>query len=1487
MNTSLYGDIIEIGPDGQPITPTLILANRNGEKKGAITNVKAFTDTDNFNEAAEITFDVYKTVDNKKCEFWDDIKDFRLIYIPHRDSNIFNPWYELKVDMDENDATVKHCIGTHLHESELSQLTLNNIEINSEDDIMRDDYVPTVLYNPDKPEGSLLHRILKDKAGHYTIWHVDPSIAKLQRTFSWDGVYITDAFNDIAEEIECLFKFGESLDDDGKIHRTISVYDLDDQCSDCGERGTFKKGCCTKCGSTNINPGYGSDSGIFINHENFADEISYSSNKDEVKNCFYLKAGDDLMTATVRNLSPTGSSYIWYLNDSTRNDMSTTLRNKLDAYDKKCAEYSDTKQMNISEQMIKDYNALITKYQVYDKELKTVSYPIKGYSSMIGLYYEALDLYYLLQTSLAPASDEGAKITAEEEIKKLTVENLSPIGIQNASKSSLATINTAIENYVKVYINTGLYRITVKNNSYSNMVWKGTISLDNYSNEGNSDDDKATTPELTLQISEAKPDYLKSQIEKAMKKGDPDAIGTLGLFKITDKTEFKKKLAFYSVDNLNELAKINRSCLDILIEKGTADPSDECYESIYLPYYNKSLWLEDELKEREAEVTKLQGDKENPTGLLDIIDKLRTSIINELNLQKYLADECWIEFCSFRRDDIYQNDNFISDGLSDQELIDQAKEFRKNAEKEIEKSATLQNTITCNLNNLLLVCEKENANIITLDGVYIVTDDQKYLIADRRTFSPIIHNFEVGNWIHVEIDETIYKLRLTSYKIDYDNLQTLNVEFSDVICSSNYFSDTQSILSKAQSIATSYNSTKRQANKGETANKQLSLMVDEGLSLTNKKIVSAANNQSMLLDETGMLMREKNEFGDGYSMEQTKVINHGIYYTNDNWKTVQTGLGKFMHYDPDVGEYVEDYGLIAHKIVGDIILGNEVKIYNDSGSLKMTDEGFVFSNSSTGNKFVVNPKNDKKMVCISNKKEDTLWIDDTGLLHVNGDGAGLDLSFNKSITGIDNRLSENGDIGMKIKANSEGLEIVTNDLKDDGKIGSKIIANAEGIKVITESLGDDGDVGSKIIANARQIQTVVGRLDENGDIGTQLTSFKQTQDAINLSFQKKTDENGNEKNEYDIISSINVNESGVQIQGDKINLVGTITANSYFVINDDGTMSCKGGKIGGWTIGEDGLTCEWGNTTEGGNKVYILNGSNTNHDFLVVYDKKNNNWPFFVRANGYVFAQNCSISGNITATTLNLNTDSNYYVGEVLSAYKNPNGNDTYLCIGKGVNGISFKGQIADGSDSVSILDGHIHCNSMECKTLYTTAGIQMSGAYFIYMNGRRTLQCSRDNDIWIGGNKDDAAAGNCYIVVKNVYKTSSGSNTSLSDERFKTDISSIPNAEEFIMNLSPKIYKFTDGTSNRYHTGFLAQDVKNTMDNTIGDFGVFVRYTFNEETPIDENNPDTYICGLRYEELMAPHIQVTQNHQRKILELENKVEKLSKEIQELRSNGI
>lgn len=980
MNTSLYGGLIEISPDGQPITPDLVLSYRGGTKQGIIHNVQSLTNANALVETAEISFDVYKEIDGVECQLWDDIRDFRLVYIPHLDTSTFNPWYELSVEVDENDCTIKHCHGVHLQEAELGQLTLNGVEINTEDDIARDDYSPTIIYDPKNPEASALDRILKDKASHYTIVHVDSSIANLQRTFSWDGSSIKDAFDDIANEVECLFKYGEYTNNDGKIHRTISVYDLNDRCMECGERGSFTTKVCPKCGSANINYGYGTDSGIFLSHENFAGDITYSSNKDSVKNCFRLVAGDDLMTATIRNINPSGSQYIWYLSDSVRADMSHALQDKLKAYDTEYESYSTEKQIDIPSTVISEYNALINKYKLYDDTLTNIKYPIIGYSALTDVYYSALNFYSLLKTTLAPASEHGEKTTAAKELTKLTTNTLSPLGIQNAEISSSATVTSAVQNYAKVFIDTSLYRITAKCNTYEAKVWKGTITLTGYSD----DEDTATSAVLTVYVSDATPDFIKCQIEKAMKKNNVDATGTVALFKKSE-SEFKQALSFYSVDNLNILASIARGCLDILIQQGVADPANELYSSMYLPYYNRSVWIQDELREREAEVLKLRGTRSNPDGVLDYIEKQRQAIANKLDLRSYLGETLWVEFCSFRRDDTYQNDNFISDGLSDTELIAQAKEFIKNAEREIVKSATLQHTISCNLNNFLLVKEQDVEEspvpIVTLDGIHIITHDQLYLVKGNATFSPLLVNFEVGNWVHIEIDGVVYKLRLTSYKIDYDNLDKLDVEFSDVTYGLDYMSDTQSILAQAQSMATSYSMVQHQANKGNNANKQIMDMVENGLNLTNKRIVNAADNQNMVVDESGLLMREKNEFGDDYSAEQTKIINHGFYYTNDGWKTVKTGLGKYIYYDPETGTYKEDYGIIAHKIVGNIILGNELGIYNTSGSVKIDQNGMTITADASDT--------NKDLFTLQRKNEDGsytkyVYVDDDGNIKING-----------------------------------------------------------------------------------------------------------------------------------------------------------------------------------------------------------------------------------------------------------------------------------------------------------------------------------------------------------------------------------------------------------------------------------------------------------------------------------------------------------------------
>ena len=189
--------------------------------------------------------------------------------------------------------------------------------------------------------------------------------------------------------------------------------------------------------------------------------------------------------------------------------------------------------------------------------------------------------------------------------------------------------------------------------------------------------------------------------------------------------------------------------MDILIQQGVADPENELYTSMYLPYYNRSVWIQDELREREAEVLKLRGTRSNPDGVLDYIEKQRQAIANKLDLRTYLGESLWVEFCSFRRDDTYQNDNFISDGLSDTELITQAKEFVKNAEREIIKSATLQHTISCNLksvnigdqcsqiigiyyptqiDNFVKIVEGQKFYGRYMDDSYVISQSREYLV---------------------------------------------------------------------------------------------------------------------------------------------------------------------------------------------------------------------------------------------------------------------------------------------------------------------------------------------------------------------------------------------------------------------------------------------------------------------------------------------------------------------------------------------------------------------------------------------------------------------------------------------------------------------------------------------------------------------------------------------------------------------------------------
>lgn len=941
---------------------TFVLATKNGDKISNITNVTDIVTKHAMNSYSEFSFNAHKELNRNTLRCWNDIKDFKLMWIPEWDM-----WFETYVEIDEENEDIKKVTGKSLGEAELSQIMLYNIEINTETDISRDDYkIPTTFYNPDHPEASLVNR-LTEKAPHYRFAHIDISLMNIQRTFTFDKKSIYDALKEVAEELNCLFVFGCGSDANGKPERTISVYDLEANCKDCGHRDTFVDKC-PKCGSTNVTNGYGEYTNVFISRDNLVEEVTYTTDADSVKNCFKLTAGDDLMTAAIRSCNPNGSDYIYYFSDVVRSDMSEQLQEKLSAYDKLYEEYQKTHNFDIDSSFVNNYNAIVTKYIKYDDSLKKIESPITGYPKLMRTYFDTIDMVQFLKNKLMPnitKPDNSAKSQGE-----YLMENLP----SSAATTSLKNLSVSTANNIMISlaqsIVKGSFKITVTETTLSNDVWRGKFNLKSYSDE----DDTYTSSPVSIGINENYEEYVRQRIEKVLNKSDDNYYDIVGLFK-QDLTVFKSELKKYCLDSLNTFQKCCQSCIDIMVQQGVASDSSTAttsnainakaiYESLYVPYYNKLNAIQDEILVREDEVYTVEGKYNNQNELIQDgvqieIERIIGDVQDTLNFQKFIGDELNKEFCAFLRMDEYSNDNYISDGLDNTELFQNAFDFINVATKELYKSATLQHSITGTLKNFLRM----------------------------REFAPIVNSFKNGNWITIQIDDEIYKLRIIEYTIDFASSQNIDVTFSDVISAKDIASDIKSILDQASNMATSYGSIVRQSDMNSNFSKKMSDMILKGLDMTNTKIVSSADNQDITWDEHGLLCREFNDILNDYNPCQLKIINHGLYITNDGWKTAKAGVGQFYYFDPKDKVYKEGYGIIADTLVGNLILSSQVGIYNEEKSIEMDKNGIIVT-TNTYNKNVFTIKKEITDDEGNITYERQLYIDDNGNI-VLGGGASI------------------------------------------------------------------------------------------------------------------------------------------------------------------------------------------------------------------------------------------------------------------------------------------------------------------------------------------------------------------------------------------------------------------------------------------------------------------------------------------------------------------
>ena len=120
-----------------------------------------------------------------------------------------------------------------------------------------------------------------------------------------------------------------------------------------------------------------------------------------------------------------------------------------------------------------------------------------------------------------------------------------------------------------------------------------------------------------------------------------------------------------------------------------------------------------------------------------------------------------------------------------------------------------------------------------------------------------------------------------------------------------------------------------------------------------------------------------------YSDEQLKIINSTIAITNDNWNTVKTAIGSHYYIDPLTNELRYAYGINGEVIIGKMILGENLGIYNSGASLQFNKNGLGITNGEYS--FNVSPNHETYLLNIANNTDSLLSVTKNGDLTIKGE----------------------------------------------------------------------------------------------------------------------------------------------------------------------------------------------------------------------------------------------------------------------------------------------------------------------------------------------------------------------------------------------------------------------------------------------------------------------------------------------------------------------
>lgn len=448
---------------------------------------------------------------------------------------------------------------------------------------------------------------------------------------------------------------------------------------------------------------------------------------------------------------------------------------------------------------------------------------------------------------------------------------------------------------------------------------------------------------------------LKPQYEEIMKHLG-DQIGVIQELetRLPDSLD-SKDWTKYGLDFLDSKVKSFKNIDEVYCAQGMNKPNSFNYN-----LYQQNL---EDLNNVTAEYNKRKSEVDSATDVYNSIIAERNAVQSQLDMDKWFTKDEWKTLDSYVVEETYSNDNYITtDNTTDTERFDIERQLYDVAWKDLSKKCRPQYQYTSTLSNVLTIPQ----------------------------FKGFLKYFQLGNFIRMATDyDTVIKLRLISFTVDYNDTSKIDVTFSDAIRVHDIYEDASSIQAQANSAAMSFQFNKDQYDKSVNQSNFVEEMRKYGLDVANIPV----KNQHQSWDETGMWFRQWNEQKNDFDPEQIKIINNQIVFSDDGFKSAKMAIGK-IPIDKN-GNTV--YAVNAEAILGKLFLGEYLTLQNNSGTYKFDDDGFI---AKGGNNSVrIQPNQSGELFSIYKGNNKQFYVDSDGNVHFTGDLTGSSGIFSGQLKG--------------------------------------------------------------------------------------------------------------------------------------------------------------------------------------------------------------------------------------------------------------------------------------------------------------------------------------------------------------------------------------------------------------------------------------------------------------------------------------------------------